>query len=404
MVGLVPFSSKEWHPLKHRGHKLIGIKQHKTDKTRFYLEVNIMGVRKRKFIHVASVGEARKQDVIDMYGSFRADIREGYFLNSHTFDDMFNRSMSIKTMSKRWRSQQLAVYENHIKKHLGALNLQDIKPHHIDTVKAAIKSYAPATQKAIVDIVKSTLRHAQEDKIIKILPLEVRHNVKVIAAQQKTIVTNPQNKFLAVHEAIKKVFEHNLPMQAIFMFGLYGRRKSEVVNMKWQQIDFKNEKYMIPAKQSKVKIDFEFTLPHEIADILHKIKGQRKGLIFKNPNTKREYSNIQRYIEQIRSHSQWPGFTFHTMRNLLASVLHSRGVSASYISGVLGHTNPATVQQYLTMDRAQPIIEIEVNKVLHGEAKADSELERIELNNCQAKLVNEVNKIFTKGETVAGNR
>jgi hypothetical protein len=44
--------------------------------------------------------------------------------------------------------------------------------------------------------------------------------------------------------------------------------------------------------------------------------------------------------------------------------LHSQGVNASYISSILGHTNPNTVKQYLTMERTQSIIENEINRVL----------------------------------------
>ncbi len=367
----MPFDSKQWRRVKYRGGYLIGIKQHKEDPRNFMYEVNIKKIRRRKFVAIDERGAERYQVVIEQYAAFKADIRAGYFIDAHTFGEVFARMMAVKNVSHRWHGMQVATYSNHIARHLGAINIHDIRPHDIDAVKAAARGMAPATIKAIIDIVKATLRHALEDKIIKALPLEPRHDVKVIAAQQKTIVTDAARKFAAVHKAIVSEFAHDPAMRGMFLFGLYGRRKAEVWRMRWENIDFEKGRYMIPGEHSKVKVDFEFALPYEVADTLRKIRGRRRGLIFKNPRTGQQYTNIQQQIEQIRRASGWDRFTFHAMRNLLASMLHSQGMSTSYISSVLGHTNPATVQQYLSMERVRPEIEQAVNAVVYGEAAWD---------------------------------
>lgn len=362
----MPFDSKQWQRVKYRGGYLIGIKQHTEAQRRFMFEVSIKKIRRRLFAVIDANGSERYRAALDRYAEFRADIKAGYFIDAATFGEMFARMMAVKSISKRWRNMQEATYRNHIAPYLGDLNLIDIRPHHIDEVKAATVGKAPATIKSIMDIVKATLRNAHEDKIIKTLPLEARHDIKVIAAQQKTIVTDAVGKFKAVHDSINTEFINDPAMRCVFLFGLYGRRKAEVLRMRWEHIDFKTMQYIIPAAHSKVKIDFAFALPDEIAGTLRKINGKRRGLIFKNPRTGKEYSNIHPKIEQVRKASGWINFTFHTMRNLLASMLHSRGVNTSYISSVLGHTNPTTVQQYLSMERVQPLIEDAVNEVIHG--------------------------------------
>jgi integrase len=362
----MPFVSKQWQRVKYRGGYLIGIKQHIEDKSRFLFEVNIRTLRRRQFVKIDEQGLERIQAAIDRYTAFRAEIKAGYHTNAVTFEEMFIRMMAIKNVSTRWRELQEATYRNHIARHIGSMNIRDIRPHHIDQVQANARAKAPATLKGIMDIVKATLRHALEDKIILSLPIEKRHDVKVIAAQQKTIVTDAPDRFRAVHKAIMGEFESSPVMRGIFLFGLYGRRKAEVLRMRWEHINFKTARYTIPGKHSKVKIDFEFALPSEIADTLKQISGRRRGLVFKHPRTRTEYTNIQPQIEQIRRASGWDRFTFHAMRNLLASMLHSRGVSTGYISSVLGHTNPATVQQYLTMNRANTEIETAVNALIFG--------------------------------------
>lgn len=375
----MPFDSKQWRRVTYRGGYLVGIKQHKEDQRRFMFEVNIKKIRRRMFAVIDAKGAERYLMAMDQYATFKADIRAGYFIDAATFGEMFARMLAVKDITQQWHNMQEATYRNHISPYLGDMNIQDIRPHHIDEVKAAVVGKAPATIKAIIDIIKATLRHALEDKTIKTLPLEPRHDVKVIAAQQKTIVTDATGKFKAVHNAIVTEFLHDPAMRCIFLFGLNGRRKAEVLRMQWEHIDFNTMQYMIPAEHSKIKINFLFSLTYEIADTLRSIKGKRRGLIFKNPKTGKKYTNIQAQIERVRKASGWDGFTFHTMRNLLASMLHSGGVSTSHISSQLGHTNPATVLQYLSMERVQPIIETAVNAVIHGIEETNKAIDQREL-------------------------
>lgn len=358
------YSSTEWKQITYRGSKLIGIKQHKRSKKRFMFEVNIKALRKRKFISIDEKGENGIRTALELYAEFKADIKAGYFVEAKSFEDIFKRMLLMKNISTRWQKMQEATYRNHIKPYMGSKNIKEISSYDIDEVLIKARSKAPATKKGIMSIVKSVLKYAQEDKLIKVLPLENRHNISVNALEQKTLVTNPNEKFIKVHSAIYSVFKDDIAMKSIFLFGLYGRRKAEVLQMDWKQIDFKNAQYIIPSTHSKIKTDFVFSLPKEIATALKQLPQPKRGLIFINPRTRKRYTNIQREIKVVRAVAGWKEFTFHSMRNLLASTLHARGVNASYISSVLGHTNPNTVKQYLTMERTQTVIEEEINSIL----------------------------------------
>ena len=360
----MPYSSTEWKAIKYRSRKLIGIKQHKKKANRFMFEVNIKALRKRKFVIIEENGESGVRKAIELYAEFKADIKAGYFVEAKNFEEIFKRMLLMKNISYRWQKMQEATYKNHIMPYIGSKNIKEIRAYDIDEVLIRAKYKAPATKKSIMSIIKSVLKYAQGEKFIKVLPIENRHNISVNALEQKTVVTNPNEKFIKVHSAIHRVFKDDEVMKSIFLFGLYGRRKSEVLQMNWKQIDFKSSQYIIPSTHSKIKTDFVFSLPQEIIAALKQLPQPRRGLIFINPRTQKRYTNIQREIKSIRSAAGWKDFTFHGMRNLLASTLHSRGVNTSYISSVLGHTNPNTVKQYLTMERTQTIIEEEINSIL----------------------------------------
>jgi len=361
----MPYNSKEWERVKHRDNILVGIKKHIKYNTKFMFEINIKSLRKRKF-KTYSEHKNILQTVLADYAEFKADIKKGYFIDAKTFEELFKRMLLIKSVSQQWEQLQRSTFKNHIAQHIGYKNIKDIRVYDIDNVMIKVRAKAPATRKSIMDIIKNVMKYAKEEKLIKALPFETRHNIKVNALQQKTLVTNSQDKFIRIHQAIINTFKDNPIICTLFLFGLYGRRKTEILKMKWEQIDFINNQYIIPAIHSKIKTDFVFSLPQEISLSLKQIHGNKRGLIFKNKHTNKEYTNIHKYIKLIRYKSGWNSFTFHSMRNLLSSNLHARGVSASYISSVLGHTNPNTIKQYLTMERTQPIIEQEINKTLYG--------------------------------------
>ena len=363
----MPYRSQDWKSAIYRGQILTGIRQHKENDNKFLFDVSVKKLRRKKIIVLDGTESEKYQAAIRFYSEFRTDIYEGYFLDAVTFEEMFNRWLSFKTLS-RWTRSQSGVYRNHISRHIGSINLKEIKPKHIDTILTRVKDKSPRTKKGIVSIVKNVLTLALNEKIIKSLPIEPRHSVVVNAATQKTLILDAETKYQAVHESIMTVFADDPSFRAVFLFGLNGRRKSEILSLQWHDISLGNRTYIIKGSHSKVKQDLSFSLPAGILEALLEIKPSNpKGLIFPNPNTGKSYSNIRRQIQMIRDHSGWHEFGFHRMRNLTSSALFGSGVDAAYLSSLLGHTSPETLKQYLTMQRKEAceIVEDAAKKLLN---------------------------------------
>ena len=363
----MPYSSKDWKPAIYRGQTLTGIKKNRENNNKFLFDVSVKKLRRKKIIVLSGTESERHQAAIRFYSEFRADIYEGYFLDAVTFDEMFNRWLSLKQPT-RWIRLQLGVYQNHIEKHIGVINMRDIQAKDIDRVMIAVKDKAPRTKKGIISIVKNVLTLALNEKIIKSLPLEPRHGVVVNAAEQKTLIVDAETKYQAVHNSIVTVFKDDPSFRAVFLFGLNGRRKTEILSLEWSDISFKSMTYIVRSSHSKIKQDLSFSIPGEIMEALEEIKPNNpKGLVFPNPNTGKAYTNIRQHIQMIRDHSGWHEFGFHRMRNLTASALFGSGVDASYLSSLLGHTSPETLKQYLTMQRKEAceIVEDAAKKLLN---------------------------------------
>jgi integrase len=111
--------------------------------------------------------------------------------------------------------------------------------------------------------------------------------------EEKRVIYNAVEKYKKVHKSILTVYENNPTMCAIFLFGFYGRRRNEVLSLKWENVDLKNNTFIIPKEESKVVIDLEFTLPEEIKPALEEIAKYtgKEGLVFKSPRGG-QYSDI----------------------------------------------------------------------------------------------------------------
>ena len=363
----MPYNSKDWKAAVYRGQILTGIRQHKENDNKFLFDISMKKIRRKKITTFDGSESQRHQAAIRAYAEFRADIYEGYYIHPVTFEELFMRWVQLKQHT-RWTRSQEGVYRNHIRQHLGDMNLKSIQSKDIDSMMLPIKHKAAATRKGIISIVKSVLMFGIDEKIIKTLPFEPRHKVTVNAAEQKTVIMEAEEKYKTVYQSIMSIYADHPTWRAIFLFGLNGRRKTEILSLQWDHISLESKTYLIKAEHSKIKQDLTFIIPSDVMEALKEIMPNNpKGLIFPNPKTGKAYTDIRSQVQKVRDHSGWNEFGFHRMRNLLSSALFGVGVDAANLSSILGHTSPETLKQYLTMQRKEAceIVENAADKLLN---------------------------------------
>ncbi|RLF27872.1 MAG: integrase [Thermoplasmata archaeon] len=139
----------------------------------------------------------------------------------------------------------------------------------------------------------------------------------------------------------------NLKHKLVLMFLYYaGLRLDEMVNLRWQDIDFDRE--LIHIKTSKGEKERIIFLHYKLKELL-KVYGIRKqGLVFKSQRDKK-YS--KRSIQQIIKKSAKKAdihkkITPHTLRHSFATHLLEAGADIRYIQQLLGHKSLRTTQIY----------------------------------------------------------
>jgi len=148
-------------------------------------------------------------------------------------------------------------------------------------------------------------------------------------------------------------FRHeNLRNKIIFYLGIKcGLRKSEVIKLKWQDIDFiNNEVKIICSKGGNDRIVyFNDDLKRLLLEYKLK-KGLQSGEVVRGKNGSGICSNsLQNAIRRLYKESgvYRPGLTVHSLRHTYAETLRKQGFDFSVIQALLGHRSLDTTAKYL---------------------------------------------------------
>ncbi len=261
--------------------------------------------------------------------------------------------------SDHWMLNNTNFYDKYIRQSLGSKKIREVKPAMLTKFNTTISHLSPRTQKTAYELLNPIINLAIEDEIIDRSPIKQSHIPKRKQLEEKKIVTDAVTKYKAVHKSIHQVFgtdkvitfEDGTTLQcnidphyrALFLFGFYGRRKTEVLDLQWKDIDFVNNVYTVRAENSKVNVDMTFQLPLDVKEALLEF-ADIDGNVF-------AVKHIERHYKKIRKITGINEFTFHWMRNLSVSALSSMGVEITHLSAMLGHTDSGTIRKYLSLQR-----------------------------------------------------
>jgi site-specific recombinase XerD len=156
-------------------------------------------------------------------------------------------------------------------------------------------------------------------------------------------------------------------LRDLFMFAaLTGLRLSEILNLKWDKVDFDKRQITIANTETfTTKTGRMRTIPmHDLVfNLLSARKGNTEGYVFckrggfpllKNYVSKK-FKNAVRDAELLES------LHFHSLRHTCASWLVGAGVSLYVVQNILGHTNISTTQIYCHL--SQNTLHESVNRV-----------------------------------------
>jgi integrase len=129
-----------------------------------------------------------------------------------------------------------------------------------------------------------------------------------------------------------------------------GARRSEIFKLKWEDLNFAENKIKLWTKKRKGGMLEPDIIPmtKALRSTLLELRGQSKGAgyVFLKDNGKRFVSR-QHWLEYWCGAVGVPRFSFHAIRHLTASWLDAHNVPLTTIQGILRHKSSTTTAKYL---------------------------------------------------------
>ncbi|MSN95994.1 tyrosine-type recombinase/integrase [Campylobacter sp. FMV-PI01] len=272
-----------------------------------------------------------------------------------TLNQVFNNYLEFYELLLRpstLRSDK-ATYNKHFKNDLGLKEVKNIKFLEI--------------QKFCNNLIKQGYKIKTVKNILAKLRVIFKFSIKMdlISKNPCDLVELPRfdNKIYFDYpisiqkEIIKAILENRGYNADIYFFLLHGRRKSEVLNLKWSDVNLKTKTYKIPFQINKAKRDMIYTMSDELYQRLFKRYIQAKrdnqlnNYIFINPNTNTKFIDLRRSWKSLLKKNNLPKIRLHDIRHLVATYsINYLNLPVEQVSFMLGHTNITTTQRYITND------------------------------------------------------
>lgn len=152
-----------------------------------------------------------------------------------------------------------------------------------------------------------------------------------------------------------------------------GMRRGEILNLKWNQIDF--EKELIKVENTKSGKKRHIHINSELASLLLRLKSEEDSgeFVFVNPDTGKPFLDLKRAFKGACKKAAIEDLRFHDLRHTFASRLVENGVDLITVKDLLGHSTVKMTERYThpNQDLKKKAVEMLVRKSRKGSKKAD---------------------------------
>jgi integrase len=152
-------------------------------------------------------------------------------------------------------------------------------------------------------------------------------------------------------EEIRQVWEalngERQPIAATLKLALLtAQRRSEVLGMRWGELDLEEGWWTIPAERAKNKMAHRVSLASQALDLLRTLRELANGSPYVFPGSKDDpIANLQKPMRRIRQRTGIE-FRFHDLRRTAASHMTGIGISRLVVAKILNHAERDVTAMY----------------------------------------------------------
>ncbi len=314
-----------------------------------YIDVSGKRVRKSGF--------KTKEDAKQAEAKLLVDVAKG-------ISTIQNKIITFKVASEHYINTQLKNYckestydeykrmiNTHLVPFFGDMRLINIKKNTIEDFITYQKNNTNVCDNTInkhLTILSAILEKQVENENLYI---NYARRVKKLPIEQKETRALTKKEIGIILNICKKDYEQFLPL--LYTAINTGLRKGEILALRWQNINFKEElikvqhslykgKLTTPkSKTSKRSINMSKSLKKVLLELKLETSGKDENFVFTNSNNGALDSKniINRFYKPLIKKSDIGHVRFHDLRHTFASQLITNGVDIKYIQTQLGHAS-----------------------------------------------------------------
>lgn len=155
---------------------------------------------------------------------------------------------------------------------------------------------------------------------------------------------------------------------AIVLLLLTGRRRGEILNLTWDEVDLDNGRMTL--KDSKVGAH-DYQLSPQVVELLAKARADREeagpgAFVIRGRGGEKHLVALQKIWERVRTKASLDDVRLHDLRHSYASFAIDCGVDLSAVKELLGHKDITTTVRYVHphTDRIRETIKIVEDRML----------------------------------------
>ncbi len=248
--------------------------------------------------------------------------------------------------------QRERILELDILPHVGTLPMRQVTPAHAHAVLRRIESRAPQmavlARQCFSSIARLAIMTMRGDVDIA-YPL--RSAVKVRATQHKTPLR--VNEIPAFFNSLERS-PLNFPTKAgLQLMWLTLARPIEIIGARWEEFDYENAIWTIPAHRMKMRQPHAVPLPSQAMAILKLLRGVNRTSEYLIPNrtNPRKEASHSLFIKAFYSLGYTGKFTPHGIRVTGRTILGEQGHDRDVLERQLAHRDKKEVRAYDQGDR-----------------------------------------------------
>lgn len=335
----------------------VGCKIHPSGQKRFVLTYLSRGVRRQSTLgrcSEMSLREARDRARVELVRirdgepgpvERRHELLEAPTVNdalTRFFDETIPERMAAGRLSERTAREYRAQARRYVAPAIGTMQVAQVTRHDVEALATTL-SDRPSQRNRVLAFISSLFSWTERWEWRPQHTNPVRGIERGREHPRRRILT--KDEFAALSKALKSAEEERGPsVAAIRIAALTGLRISEVIAMRWPDIDLDTGRVTLRATKTGPRVH---DLPATALDLVKDLPRLSDWVFSYRRSAPVTYRTVRLHFAEIVERAGLKGVWLHDLRRTLITAAAASGESVFVIRGLLGHTTTAMAARYV---------------------------------------------------------